>query len=244
MPSYQRILLKLSGEALGKQEKSGIDLDKVFSFARELKDLREEGIQIGVVTGAGNLIRGVEATSSGIKRDRVDQVGMLATTLNGMMLAEALETLGCPSTVIGAFACGSIISTGNAKEAVIALEQGKVVIFVGGTGNPYFTTDTAAALRACEIQADVLIKATKVDGIFDQDPLKNPHAVKIEKTTYHHVLKEGLSVMDASAIALCQENTIPIHILNIYQENALKDAIYEQKGGSIVTGESSCLKMK
>ncbi|MGR3973727.1 MAG: UMP kinase [Candidatus Rhabdochlamydia sp.] len=238
MPSvYQRILLKLSGEALGKQEKSGIDLEEVFRLARQLKDLRQSGIQIAVVTGAGNLIRGREATYSGIPRDRVDQVGMLATTLNGMMLAEALEVIGCATLVTGAFSCGSIISVISSKDIMTALEKGRIVIFVGGTGNPFFTTDTAAALRACEIQADVLIKATKVDGIFDKDPMKESTARKIERMTYHQVLSEELKVMDASAISLCQENNIPIHVLNIYQENALKDAVYEQKGGSIVTGE-------
>lgn len=233
---YKRILLKLSGEALLSNEKSGIDPQAVLSLARQIDEIQKLGVQIGVVIGGGNIVRGSQAKVLEIPRERADQMGMLATALNGMMLAEALEQLGCPTLVVGAFSCGTFIPEGNGFETIDFLENGVIVIFVGGTGQPYFTTDTAAALRACEIKADVLIKATKVDGIFDKDPIKYPKARKLDHITYTDVLREGLSVMDAAAVALCKENGIPIHVLNIFKKGALETAVRKQSGGSLVTG--------
>lgn len=233
---YQRILLKLSGEALLGQDKSGIDPQAVLSLARQINEVQKLNTQVGVVIGGGNIVRGSQAKLLEIPREKADQMGMLATALNGMMLAEALEKLGCPTLLIGSFACGNFIPEGTGSETIDFLESGVVVIFVGGTGHPYFTTDTAAALRACEIKADVLIKATKVDGIFDKDPIKYPKARQLNQVTYTDVLSKGLSVMDAAAVALCKENNIPIHVLNIFKKGALEAAVRTQSGGSRVTG--------
>jgi uridylate kinase len=233
---YKRILLKVSGEALLGRDKSGIDPKAVVALAKQIYDIHKHHVQVGVVIGGGNIIRGSQAKSLEIPREKVDQMGMLATTINGMMLAEALERLECPTLVVGSFACGNFIPEGHGYEALELLENGVVVIFVGGTGLPYFSTDTAAALRACEIDADALIKATKVDGVFDKDPMKHSKARRLDKVTYTDVLKQELNVMDAAAIALCRENNIPIHILNIFKKGALEAAVREQSGGSLVTG--------
>lgn len=233
---YKRILLKLSGEALLSGEKSGIDSQAVLALAQQIHEIQKLRIQVGVVIGGGNIFRGSQAKALEIPRERADQIGMLATALNGMMLAEALERLGCPTLLVGAFSCGTFIPEGSGFETIDFLENSVVVIFVGGTGQPYFTTDTAAALRACEIKADVLIKATKVDGIFDKDPVKNSKARKIDKLTYSEVLCDQLGVMDTAAVALCRENSIPIHVLNIFKKGALKSAVQDRSGGSLVTG--------
>lgn len=233
---YKRILLKVSGEALVGSEKFGIDTKAVLQLAEQIYEIQKLQIDIGVVIGGGNIFRGSQARALSIPREKGDQMGMLATTINGMMLSEALENLGCPSVVVGAFTCGSFIPEGSGDEVLHLLENGIVVIFVGGTGHPYFTTDTAAALRACEVQADVLIKATKVDGIFDKDPIKHPKAKKLEKLSYNDILCNELGVMDGAAVALCRDNNIPIHVLNIFKKGALKSAAQEQSGGSIVKG--------
>jgi uridylate kinase len=234
---YKRILLKVSGEALLGKEKFGIDSKAVLTLAQQIHEIQKQGTQVGVVIGGGNIFRGSQAKALEIPRAKGDQIGMLATTINGMMLAEALESQGCRAVVVGAFVCGSFIPEGSGDETIELLENGVVVIFVGGTGHPYFTTDTAAALRACEIDADALIKATKVDGIFDKDPLKHSKAKRFDKVTYNDVLCNQLGVMDAAAVALCRDNNIPIHVLNIFKKGALKSAAQEQTGGSLVTGE-------
>lgn len=231
---YKRILLKISGEALASSEKFGMDPQAISKLAQQIYEIHKCRIQIGVVIGGGNIVRGAQALE--IPREKADQMGMLATTINGMMLAEALQRLGCSTFVVGAFSCGTFIPEGNGYEALDLLENGVIVIFVGGTGLPYFSTDTAAALRACEIKASALIKATKVDGIFDKDPMKHSKAKKLDKVTYTDALKEELKVMDAAALALCRENRIPIHVINIFKKGALKSAVCEQSGGSLVTG--------
>lgn len=234
---YKRILLKVSGEALQGKDRCGIDPKAVLALAQQIHEIQKLQTEVGVVIGGGNIIRGSQAQTLDIPREKADQMGMLATTINGMMLSEALQSLGCPAIVIGAFQCGSFIPEGSGDETFDLLENGVVVIFVGGTGHPYFTTDTAAALRACEIQADVLIKATKVDGIFDKDPLKHKKAIRFDQVSYNDVLCNELNVMDAAAVALCRDNNIPIHVLNIFKKGALKSAAQDQSGGSLVTGE-------
>lgn len=232
---YKRILLKISGEALLGNEKLGFDSKAVQSLAQQIYEIQKLRTEVGVVIGGGNIVRGSQLTD--VSRVKADQMGMLATTINGTMLAEALESLGCPAVVVGAFACGNLIPEGSGDETLHLLENGVVVIFVGGTGHPYFTTDTAAALRACEINAEVLIKATKVDGVFDKDPLKNPKAKRFDQISYADVLQKQLNVMDSAAVALCQDNKIPIHVLNIFKKGSLKSAVLERSGGSLVTGQ-------
>ena len=232
---YKRILLKISGEALLGSEKFGFDSKAVQSLAQQIYEIQKHRTEVGVVIGGGNIVRGSQLTD--VPRVKADQMGMLATTINGTMLAEALENLGCPAVVLGAFSCGNLIQEGSGNEATHLLENGIVVIFVGGTGHPYFTTDTAAALRACEISAEVLIKATKVDGIYDKDPIKNPKAKRFDRMSYAEVLQKQLNVMDAAAVALCQDNKIPIHVLNIFKKGSLKSAVLERSGGSLVTGQ-------
>ncbi len=236
---YKRILLKVSGEALAGSG-VGIDSKAVKALAEQIREIQQLETEVGVVIGGGNIIRGSQSQSFGaleIPREKADQMGMLATAINGMMLAEALQNIGVPAVVVGAFACGSFIPEGSGDETIELLENGVVVIFVGGTGHPYFTTDTAAALRACEIKADVLIKATKVDGIFDKDPFKHAKAKRLDNVTYTEALCKQLNVMDAAAIALCQDNNIPIQVLNIFKKGALKSAVQDRAGGSFVTGE-------
>ncbi|MGH2613575.1 MAG: UMP kinase, partial [Rhabdochlamydiaceae bacterium] len=226
----------VSGEALLGNEKFGIDSKAVLNLAQQIYEIQKLPTQVGVVIGGGNIIRGSQAKVLDIPREKADQMGMLATTINGTMLAEALESLGCNAVVVGAFPCGTFIPEGSGDETLELLQNGVVVIFVGGTGHPYFTTDTAAALRACEIKADVLIKATKVDGIFDKNPIKHPKAKRLDTVTYNDVLCHELNVMDAAAVALCRDNNIPIHVLNIFKKGALKSATLEQSGGSLVIG--------
>ncbi len=232
---YKRILLKISGEALLGSEKFGFDSKAIKSLAQQIYEIQKLRTEVGVVIGGGNIIRGAQLAD--VSRVKADQMGMLATTINGTMLAEALEALGCPAVVVGSFTCGNFIPEVSGDETLDLLENGIVVIFVGGTGHPYFTTDTAAALRACEINAEVLIKATKVDGVFDKDPLKNPKAKRFDQITYADVLQKQLNVMDATAVALCQDNKIPIHVLNIFKKGSLKSAVLERSGGSLVTGQ-------
>jgi uridylate kinase len=234
--SYKRILLKVSGEALLGSEKFGIDPQAVLNLAKQIQQLHKLRVQVTIVIGGGNIFRGMQAKDFEVPREKGDQMGMLATTLNGIMLGEALERLGCHSLTVGAFACGTFIPQASGAETIDLLENGVVVIFVGGTGLPYFTTDTAAALRACEIKADALIKATKVDGIFDKDPMKHAKARQIGKITYADVLQKELNVMDGAAVALCRDNNMPIHVLNIFKKGALESAVREQSGGSLVTG--------
>lgn len=234
---YKRILLKVSGQALLGKESFGIEPQAVMALAEQICEVRKHDVEVGVVVGGGNIIRGSQAKGLRLSRERADQMGMLATTINGVMLAEALEKLGCNAVVVGAFQCGTFIPEGSGDETVELLQNGVVVIFVGGTGHPYFTTDTAAALRACEIKADCLIKGTKVDGIFDKDPVKNPKARRFDRVTYNEVLCGKLNVMDAAAVAICRDSNMPIRVLNIFKKGALKLALESPSVGSFVTGE-------
>ena len=234
---YKRILLKLSGEALMGQGKSGVDHQACESVAAAIKEIHALGVQIGIVVGGGNIFRGSQAKEFGFSRTPADHIGMIGTTINGLVLQQTLQSIGCESYVMSAFDTDSIIEKYNWQGALAHLENGAIVIFVGGTGNPYFTTDTAAALRASEIKADVLLKATKVDGVYDKDPMKSKKAIKYDRLTYSDVLNQQLNVMDATAIVLCRDNQIPVHVFNLFKKGALLAAVCEKKGGSIVTGE-------
>jgi uridylate kinase len=236
-PAYKRILLKLSGEALMGAGKFGVEHKASKSIAEAVKEIHSMGVQIGIVVGGGNIFRGSQAKEFGFSRTPADHIGMLATTINGLILQQSLASLDCESHVMSAFETDSIIEKYNWQSALAHLQNGAIVIFVGGTGNPYFTTDTAAALRASEIDADILLKATKVDGIYDKDPLKHKNAVKFDRLTYSDVLNKKLNVMDSTAIALCRENEIPIHVFNLFKKGALLTAVCEKKGGSLVTGD-------
>ncbi len=234
---YKRVLLKLSGEALMGTEKFGIDHSACKKIASEVKEIHKMGIQIGIVVGGGNIFRGTQAEAFGFLRTPADHIGMIATTINGLVLQQALAALGCECHVMSAFDTDSIIEKYHWQTALAHLEKGAIVIFVGGTGNPYFTTDTAAALRASEINAEILLKATKVDGIYDKDPLKFPKATHFKQLTYADVLTKKLHVMDSTAIALCRENQIPIHVFNLFKKGSLLLAVTEGKGGSLVVGD-------
>jgi len=235
-PAYKRILLKLSGESLMGNQKYGVDPVACQKIARSIHELTQIGIQVGVVIGGGNIFRGVNATQGGMQRTPADHIGMLATLINGIALQQAFETIKCESRIMSAITLDVMAESYSWKNALKYLEKGIVLIFVGGTGNPYFTTDSAAALRALEIQAEVLMKATKVDGIYNKDPALYPDANKFDRITYSEVLASKLQVMDATAIALCRENRIPIHVFNML-DDSLKDAVFKKAVGTIVSGE-------
>jgi uridylate kinase len=235
-PAYKRVLLKLSGEALMGREKFGIDQTACSHIAKSIKELCDLNIQVGIVVGGGNIFRGNQASSFSFARTPADHIGMLATTINGLVLQQSLATLGVESRVMSALKTDSIIEEYNWLHALQALKLNIPVIFVGGTGNPYFTTDTAAALRGSEISAEILLKATKVDGIYNDDPMKNPKAIKYPQLTYSEVLAKKLSVMDAAAIALCRENAIPICVFNLFEKGSMLKAVCGQSVGSLVTG--------
>lgn len=235
-PAYKRVLLKLSGEALMGEQKFGIEQHACQTIAQAIKEVYALGVQMGIVVGGGNIFRGNQADAFGFSRTPADHIGMLATTINGLILQQTLASLGVESRVMSALNTDSIVEPYHWGHALHSLQKGVIVIFVGGTGNPYFTTDSAAALRACEIKADVVLKATKVDGIFSEDPKKNPKAEKFEQLTYSEVLAKKLNVMDATAIALCRENQIPICIFNLFEQGAMLQAVCGQQKGSLVKG--------
>lgn len=212
---YKRLLLKLSGEFIANSQKFGIASERCNQLAKAIKKMRDSGLEVAIVIGGGNIFRGVNLKELGMARTPADQIGMLATVMNGIALQQALLTIACPTTLMSALECPKVAEPFIWSKAMDSLSKGEVVIFVGGTGNPYFTTDTAAALRASEIHADILLKATKVDGIYDKDPLKYSDAKRYEKITYSQVLAEKLEVMDATAIALCMSNKIPIFVFNM-----------------------------
>jgi uridylate kinase len=212
---YKRILLKLSGEMLLGDKTSGIDPKACLAVAQAIKEFYDIGIETAVVIGGGNIFRGAQIEGLNMPRSPADHMGMLATIMNGVALQQALESINCPTKVLSALECPRVVDTFTWRGAKSALEKGNVLLFVGGTGNPYFTTDSAAALRASEIKAEVLLKATKVDGVFDKDPLKYPEAKKFESITYDQYLAQNLKVMDAASIALCRGNKIPILVFNM-----------------------------
>ena len=215
MPGYKRILLKLSGEALAGSASFGIDADRVRSLAREIADVVAGGIQLGVVVGGGNIFRGVAAAARNMDRVTGDHMGMLATVINSLAMSDALEQMGVPTRVMSAIEMHQVAEPYIRRRAIRHLEKGRIVIFAAGTSNPYFSTDTAATLRALEIKADVTAKATCVDGVYDKDPLKFPDAVKFPEISYLEVLSRGLGVMDATSIAMCRDNKLPIIVFNL-----------------------------
>ncbi len=232
---YKRVLLKLSGEALSAPSGYGIDVSEAESIAKRIKDIYEMGVEIVIVIGAGNLWRGKQGLDRGMDRATADYMGMLATVMNAMTLMDALERDGIMTRVQTALEMRTIAEPYIRRRAIRHLEKGRVVILGAGTGNPYFSTDTAAALRAMEIGADVLIKATKVDGVYDSDPKQNPDAVKFEKLSYIEVLNRRLNVMDSTAISLCMDNEMPILVLNLWDQDAIQSALRGEKIGTIVT---------
>ena len=215
MSGYKRILLKLSGEALAGGAAFGIDAERVKELGREVSDVAAAGVQVGVVVGGGNIFRGVAAAAQKMDRVTADQMGMLATVINSLALSDALEQMGVPTRVMTAIEMRQLAEPYIRRRAIRHLEKGRIVIFAAGTSNPYFSTDTAATLRALEIKAEVIAKATRVDGVYDQDPLKFPAAVKYGEISYLEVLSRGLGVMDATSIAMCRDNKLPIIVFNL-----------------------------
>lgn len=235
-PVFKRVVLKLSGEALQGRLGYGIDYDVTASIARQIKEVRQLGVEVAIVIGGGNIFRGFSASVKGVDRVNADYMGMLATVINGMALQDALEKNGVFTRVQTAIAMQQLAEPFIRRRAQRHLEKGRVVVFVGGTGNPYFTTDTTAALRAIELGADVILKATKVDGVYSSDPMKNKRAAKYETLRYIDVLKKGLKVMDATAISLCMDNKLPIIVFNLMKEGNIKRVITGEKIGTIVKG--------
>ena len=232
---YKRILLKLSGESLMGSKSYGIDPAMLQHYGQQIKQLNDEGIEVAVVIGGGNIFRGLAATSSGIERVQGDYMGMLATVINAMAIQSTLESIGVYSRLISAIEMKEIAEPYIRRRAIRHLEKGRVVIFSAGTGSPYFTTDSAAALRANEINADVILKGTRVDGVYSADPEKDPSAIKFDTITFSKVIQQGLKVMDMTAFTLCKENNLPIIVFDInQQENLLKIVAGESVGTLIV----------
>ncbi|MBN1526606.1 MAG: UMP kinase [Candidatus Omnitrophica bacterium] len=235
-PVFKRVVLKLSGEALQGRLGYGIDHDVLASIARQVKEIRSLGVEVCIVIGGGNIFRGVSGTSKGIDRVSADYMGMLATVINGLALQGALEKVKVFTRVQTAIEMRELAEPFIRRRAIRHLEKGRVVIFVGGTGNPYFTTDTTAALRAIELGAEVILKATKVDGVYSSDPARNKKARKYESLRYIDVLKKGLKVMDATATSLCMDNKLPIIVFNLTREGNIKRVIMGEKIGTTVKG--------
>ena len=234
-PAFKRVLLKLSGEALMGSQPFGIDEKVVAAIADELCEVWAAKVQVAIVIGGGNIIRGLAASHRGIERVTGDYMGMLATVINALALQDALEQQGINTRVVTAIEMRAVAEPFIRRRAIRHLEKGRVVVFGAGTGNPYFSTDTAAALRAMEIKADVILKATKVDGIYDADPMVKPNATRFERISYLQVLEQGLKVMDATAISLCMDNRLPIVVFNLRTAGNIKRAISGEPIGSLVT---------
>lgn len=231
---YKRILLKLSGESLMGSKQFGIDTNMVLKYAEDIKKIVEQGVQVAIVIGGGNIFRGIQAADNGIDRVQGDYMGMLATVINSMALQSGLEKVGVFTRLMTAIEMKEIAEPFIKRRAVRHLEKGRVVIFGAGTGNPYFTTDTAAALRATEIECDVILKGTRVDGIYDSDPEKNPAAVKYDELTFTEALQKKLNVMDLTAFTLCQENNLPIIVFDMNKSGNLIKVMNGEKIGTIV----------
>ncbi|MBN2071934.1 MAG: UMP kinase [Candidatus Krumholzibacteriota bacterium] len=232
-PEIRRVLLKVSGEVFGGVEQS-IDLDMTGEFASDLKEALETGVEIAVVVGGGNILRGSMISGKKVQRISADYMGMLGTVINALALQGVLEEMGVEARVMTPFGVGQVAERFIRREAAGRLREGMLLILAGGTGNPYFTTDTAAALRAAEIEADILIKGTKVQGIYDSDPVRDPSAKLIEELSFSEVLRDDLRVMDGTAVALCRDNDIPIIVFNIMEKGNLKKVLQGEKIGSIV----------
>ena len=236
-PKYGRILLKLSGEILAGDKGFGIDPKKASYLAKEVKSIFDLGIEIGLIIGAGNIFRGIQAAGKGMDRVTGDYLGMLATIMNAISVQDALEKVNCETRTLSAINISQVAEPYIRRRAIRHLEKGRIVIVSGGTGNPFFTTDSAAALRAKELGAEIVIKGTKVDGIYDKDPVQNSNAKKFDTITFSEVLKKDLRVMDLTAITLCKENKLPIHVLDINIPGNLKQLILGIKIGTKVIGE-------
>ena len=232
--AYQRILLKLSGEVLAGEEGFGIDPAKATQLAVEVKSIHDLGIDIGLVIGAGNIFRGMQAAAKGMQRVTGDYLGMLATIMNAICVQDALENLGTVTRTLSAITVAQIAEPYIRRRAIRHLEKGRIVIVAGGTGNPYFTTDTAAALRATELGAEVLIKGTKVDGVYDKDPVVHSNAIKYDRVSYTEAIQKELRIMDMTAISLCKENSLPIKVFNINRKGDLKKLILGEPIGTLV----------
>ena len=232
-PKYERVLRKLSGEALAGEQKTGIDFDLVAKYCEPVKKLNDMGVQVGIVVGGGNFWRG--RSSGSMDRTRADHMGMLATVINALAIADTLEQLGVNSRVQTAISMPQVAEPYIRNKAIRHMEKGRVVVFGCGTGNPFFSTDTGAALRATEIEADIMLKATMVDGVYDSDPHKNPNAVKFDKITFHDVLDKGLAVMDSTAASLCSENNLPILVFSLDDPENIVRAVCGENIGTIVS---------
>jgi uridylate kinase len=237
-PRYRRILLKLSGEALLGSRQYGVDPNFCGFIARQVAEVHRLGVQIGIVVGGGNIFRGLAAAAKGMDRATGDYIGMLATVMNGLALQDAIEQAGVPTRVMSAIAMNEVAEPYIRRRAVRHLEKGRVVILAAGTGNPYFTTDTAAALRAVEIGAEIILKATKVDGVYDADPLKNPGARRYEKLTYLEVLDQRLGVLDSTAVSLCMENNVPIIVFDLNRPDNITRVAAGEPVGTLISGGS------
>lgn len=234
---YKRILLKLSGEALAGKSGFGIDVDEAESIASRIKEVHEMGVQVSIVIGGGNLWRGKQGLEHGMDRATADHMGMLGTVMNALTVMDALERAGVYTRVMSAIEMRAIAEPYIRRRAIRHLEKGRVIIFSAGTGNPYFSTDTAAALRATELGVDVVIKATKVDGVYDSDPKTNPDAKKFNTMTYIDFLNRRLTIMDSTAVTLCMDNNLPILVLNYWDKSALTNALRGDAIGTLVSGD-------
>lgn len=232
---FKRVLLKLSGESLMGDKSYGISAKRLEHYANEIKSIMELGVELAIVIGGGNIYRGLDAINSGIDRTQGDYMGMLATCINGLALQSTLEAHGMYTRLVSAIEMREIAEPYIKRRAVRHVEKGRIVIFSAGTGSPYFTTDSAAALRANEIQADVILKGTRVNGVYDADPEKNPEAVMFDEVSFQKVISMGLKVMDMTAFTMCQENNVPIVVFNIHQEGNLRKTILGQKIGTLVS---------
>ena len=235
-PIYKRILLKLSGEALAGEAGQGLDIDVLASLGEEIRKVRELGVEVGLVIGGGNIFRGLSGAGRRMDRTTADYMGMLATVINAMAVQQALEAAGVPTRVQSALTITRVAEPFIVRRALRHFEKGRVVIFAGGTGNPYFSTDTAAVLRASEVKADVIIKGTKVDGVYSADPVTHPDAVFFDKLTYLEVLSKQLKVMDSTAISLCMDNNLPLRVYNMNVEGNLRRLLTGEKVGTVITG--------
>ena len=237
--NYKRILLKLSGESLMGSQGYGIDPQRVKDYAEEIRDIARSGIEIAIVIGGGNIFRGLSGAAQGMDRAQADNMGMLATVINCLSLQDTFEHHGMDCRVMSALEIRQVAETYIRRRAIRHLEKGRITIFAAGTGNPYFTTDTGAALRACEINAEILMKATNVDGVYDSDPRKNPDAKKFDTITYSDVLNRDLKVMDATATALCRDNKMPIMVFDINEPGCFERAVSGQNVGTTVFEEEN-----
>jgi len=235
---YRRGLLKLSGEALLGERQYGVDPSFCAFIARQVAEVRAQGVEIGIVVGGGNIFRGLAAAARGMDRATGDYIGMLATVMNGLALQDAIERAGVPVRVMSAIAMNEIAEPYIRRRAVRHLEKGRVAIFVAGTGNPYFTTDTAAALRAVEIGAEVLLKATKVDGVYDADPMQDPTATRYARLRYHDLLRDQLKVLDAAAVSLCMENDLPIVVFDLNEPDNITRVARGEPVGTLISAET------